>query len=172
MQKLVYLRLCLSDRASDKIESLETTDGNYQVAWNILEKFYDDSCAVIDNHIKALFELSACTSASSTLIGDLLNNVTKHYRALEASNKPFLEAFPIYAVTSKLDSQTKLKWKEHTQGDKSPTMEKLLEFLHCREKILESTKAPAKKERYNKNAARSDNQVRNFTQKPSQNNSI
>ena len=31
-QKLVYLRSCLTEKAADRIESLETTDANYQVA--------------------------------------------------------------------------------------------------------------------------------------------
>lgn len=106
-QKLVYLPSCLSDKAADKIESLETTDANYQVAWKILEKYYDDPSLVINNHINALFNLLTCQNASVGSIGDLLNNVTRHYRALEALNRPFLEAFPIYVVIFKLDFQTR-----------------------------------------------------------------
>lgn len=83
---------------------------------------------VIDNHIKALFELPLCTNMSASSVGDILNTVTIHYRALEALKKPFLHAFPIYAVVSKLDFQTRLKWKEFIQGNNSPTMEVLLEF--------------------------------------------
>lgn len=158
-QRLVYLRSCLTGKASDKIESLETTDANYQVAWRILEKYYDDPYLVINNHIKAFFELSNCANASATSIGDLLDTATKHYRALEALNKPFLEAFPIYAIVSKLDPQTRLKWKEHVQLNNSPTMEELLEFLHCRERVLETNKV-TKNDKQEKGAQRNDNQNR------------
>ena len=155
-QRLVYLRSCLTDKAADKIESLETTDANYQVAWRILEKYYDDPVAVINNHIKSFFELPNCQNASASSIGDMLNNVTKHYRALEALNKPFLEAFPIYAITSKLDYQTRVKWKEYIQGT-FPTMEILLDFLHCREKVLETNKSMSKDEKSERGVPRNDN---------------
>ncbi|CAK9796373.1 hypothetical protein ANTPLA_LOCUS748 [Anthophora plagiata] len=58
----------------------------------------------------------------------------------QALNKPFLEAFPIYAITNKLDEQTRLRWKERTQGIDLPTMEDLLDFLHKRRRVLETTK--------------------------------
>ena len=149
-QKLIYLRSCLAGKAADKIESLETTDANYSVAWKILEKYYDDPVAVINNHIQSIFDLTSCQNASATNLGDLLDNVTKHYRALEALNKPFLESFPIYAVTSKLDFQTRLKWKEHIRENTAPTMEDLLDFLHVRQKILETNKHTVRNEKLEK----------------------
>ena len=155
-QRLVYSRLCLTGKAAVKIESFETTDANYQVAWKILEKYYDDPIAVINNHIKSFFELTNCQNASAGSIGDLVNNVTKHYRALEALNKPFLEAFPIYAVTSKLDYKTRVKWKEHIQSSTSPTMEVLSDFLHCREKVLKTNKSMSKDERSEKGVQRNE----------------
>ena len=151
------MRSCLTGKAGDKIESLETTDANYQVAWKILEKYYDDPAAVINNHIKSFFELPNCQDASASSIGDVLNNVTKHYRSLEASNKPFLEFFPIYAVTSQLDYQTRLKWKEHILGSTSPRMEILLDVLHCREKVPETNNSMSKDERSEKSVPRNEN---------------
>lgn len=156
-QKLIYLSSCLTGRAADKIESLQTTDANYQVAWGILEKSYDDPTCVINNHIKSFFELASCNNASATALGELLNKVTKHYRALKALRKPFLEAFPIYAVISKLDPQTRIKWNEHVQSNSSPTMEQLLEFLHAREKILETNKPFSKNEKSEKSGERNGN---------------
>ena len=136
--KLMYLRSCLLGKAAEKIESLECTSANYQVAWSILEKYYDDPAAVINNRIRALFDLAPCQNLSASALGNVLDNATKHYRALEALNKPFLEAFPIYLIVSKLDHQSRIKWKEVSQGNSSPTMSNLLEFLHSRRKVLET----------------------------------
>lgn len=160
----------MTERAADKIESLETTDANYQVAWKILEKYYDDPTAVINNHVKSFFELPSCTANSANSIGDLLNNVTKHYRALQALNKPFLEFFPIFAITSKLDLQSRLKWKEYSQTKTSPSMEDLLEFLHCRERVLEIDKPQSKPEKSDRNNS-GNNQNRNNSQRPNHSNS-
>lgn len=139
--RLKYLRGCLNGKAAEKIESLETTDMNYRIAWNILEKYYNDPGALINNRVKAMFELSPCAKSSANQLEILLDSATKHYQALKALNKPFLEAFPIYAITSKLDEQTRLKWKEKTQGNDYPKIEELLEFLHSRLKILENVKS-------------------------------
>ena len=166
-QRLIILRSCLTVKAADRIESLETTNANYQVAWEILEKYDDDPTAVINNHVTSIFESPNCRNSSATSIGDLLNNVTKHYRALEALNKSFLQAFPIYAVTSRVDPQTRLKWKEHTQGNTSPTMEELLEFLHCREKVLETNKLPTKIDRSERNVSRGNSPNLNYNNRQS-----
>lgn len=164
LQKLVYLRSCLTGKTADKIESLETTDANYHVAWKLLEKHYDGPSAVTNNHIKSFFEFSNYSNASASSLGELLNNDTKHYRTLQVLNKPFLEAFPIYAVTSKSDTQTRLKWKEYVQIHESPTMENLLDFLHRREKVLETTQTKNDKSDRN-NTRNNDNQKRHAYKK-------
>ncbi|XP_076660082.1 uncharacterized protein LOC143363371 [Halictus rubicundus] len=138
-QKLMYLRSCLTGKAAEKIESLETTAANYSVAWNILEKCYDNPTAIINNRVKALFELPLVTRTQQNSLRELLDTANKHYRALEALDKPFLEAFPVYAIVSKLDEQTRIKWKEHTQGKTFPTVKELLEFLHDRCQLLEES---------------------------------
>ena len=56
-EKLMYLRPCVKGKAAEKIECLETISINYQVAWSILECYYDDPAALINNRIRAFFEL-------------------------------------------------------------------------------------------------------------------
>ncbi|XP_076389322.1 uncharacterized protein LOC143264752 [Megachile rotundata] len=88
----------------------------------------------------------------------------KHYNALKALNKPFSEAFPIYAITSKLDDQTRLRWKEKTQGTDLPTMEELLEFLHNRRRVLETTRVePAKQPQTRINNSTPTTRINNAT---------
>ncbi|XP_076291067.1 uncharacterized protein LOC143214214 [Lasioglossum baleicum] len=144
-QKLSYLRSCLTGKAAEKIESLETTTANYAVAWNLLDNYYNDPIIVINNRIQAFFELPTYIRSNTASLGELVDQASKHYRALQALNKPFLEAFPIYAVTSKLDEATRMKWKERIQGKTDmPSMEELLQFLQARQKMLETNEKSAK----------------------------
>lgn len=160
-QRLIYLRSCLSGKAAEKIESLETTAANYSVAWSILEKYYDDPIAIINNRIKALFDLPVCQKSSSNTLGEIIDSASKHYHSLKALNKPFLEAFPVYAIVSKLYDETRLKWKEQTQNAKqTPSMEELLEFLHNRRKILEPISSKNTSDN-SKNTNRSNNNNNN-----------
>lgn len=152
-QKLSYLRSCLTGKAFDKIDSLTITDANYAVAWGLLKKSYDDPNVFIDKHIQAFFNLPACTKTSARSIGTILDSSRKHYCALQALQKPFLEMFPIYAVTSKLDEETRTKWKEYVQGSQEPSMNTLLDFLHNRVKVLEDK--PDKSITFNQSAKNS-----------------
>ncbi|KZC13214.1 hypothetical protein WN55_05891, partial [Dufourea novaeangliae] len=137
-QKLSYLRSCLTGKATEKIESLETTSANYLVAWNILEKYYHDPSVLINNRIQAMFELPTQIRYNVDSFGELVDQATKHYRALQALNVPFLEAFSIYTIVSKLDEDTQLKWRERLNGNALPSMEDLFDFIHSRRKLLES----------------------------------
>lgn len=101
VDKLIYLK-----SPTSKVEALEITDANNPVAWNVLEKLFDDMNLLIMKHIKAFFELSPCVKPSATSIGEILDNVRKHYRALEALKRQFLHFFPICATVSKLDNET------------------------------------------------------------------
>lgn len=172
-QKLVYLKSCLVGRAAEKVESLETTAANYMVAWNMLDNYYNDPTILIENRIKALFNLPPCMRPNERTLGDLTDSATKHYNALKALNQPFLEAFPIYAITSKLDEQTRRSWKERTQGSTTlPTMEELLKFLHLKRKILEGStpepsiqpinRAPANPKLYKRFTVEQKNHTRAF----------
>ncbi|CAK9814704.1 hypothetical protein ANTQUA_LOCUS8181, partial [Anthophora quadrimaculata] len=160
-QKLIYLKSCLTGKAAEKVESLETTAANYSVAWNILERYYNDPSIVINNRVQAFFELPACSRGDVRTIGELTDTATKHYNALKALNKPFLEAFPIYAVTNKLDEQTRLRWKERIQGIDLPSMEDLLDFLHNRRKVLETTKLEPPRPLTRPNHAHANYKLRN-----------
>ncbi|KOC61422.1 hypothetical protein WH47_06589 [Habropoda laboriosa] len=83
-QKLVSLRSCLVGKAAEKIKSLETTAANYFVTWSILEKYYDDPSIVISNRVHVFFELPVCSRTNVNSLGELLDQATKHYRALQA----------------------------------------------------------------------------------------
>ena len=145
-QRLLYLRTCLTGRAFDKIESIPITPSNYKVAWDLLVENYFDFASVVNGHVRSLFELPQCSKPCSSELDVLLSQASKHYKALEALGSSFLHAFPVYAVTSKLDSQTRVKWMEDCLKNKSPTMAELLDFLADRKKVLSSSEtAPPKK---------------------------
>lgn len=54
-KKLLYLRSCLTQEAADAITSLSNTARNYPIAWEILERLYNQPAKIVYNHLKALF---------------------------------------------------------------------------------------------------------------------
>lgn len=57
VQKFNYLKSCLIGNAAQIIHSLSTTADNYEIAWNLLTERYSNKRIIIQNHVKALFEL-------------------------------------------------------------------------------------------------------------------
>lgn len=56
-QKFYYLRSCLSGDAARALDTLEASNANYDIAWNILKERFENKGIIIHNHVKALFEL-------------------------------------------------------------------------------------------------------------------
>ena len=57
IQKLYYLKGCVTGDAAKIIAALETTSENYEVAWDLLKCRYHNQKSLIDRHIKAFFEM-------------------------------------------------------------------------------------------------------------------
>lgn len=106
-----YLKLKLAD--------IERAAKDFEIIQSELEALVSDE--IFDNELKERSDFEEMVTQCIS----------------KALNKPFLKAFPIYAIVSKLDDQTRLKWKEQTQGSELPKMEELIEFLYSRRKILE-----------------------------------
>ncbi|XP_029170291.1 uncharacterized protein LOC114939979 [Nylanderia fulva] len=91
------------------IQSLELTDSNYQVAWDLLKQRYDNKRAIVHTHLRALFELP---------------NIAKE-NAVEL-------------LSSKFDPITAREWQVSLTGTELPAFKQLSEFLEHRCNLLES----------------------------------
>ena len=82
MHQFYYLKACLKDEAAEVITSLETTNENYPVAWELLKSRYDDRKFIVESHFKSLFEVPCISKEFS--IRSSVDKVQKHCRALKA----------------------------------------------------------------------------------------
>lgn len=159
IQKLHYLRSCLKDEAAKVISSLETSDANYEVAWNLLIERYDNNRIIVQNHIKTLMELPNFTKESAANIRSLVDNFQMHLRALKALNEPVdnWDSVLIYVLTSKLDRATHREWEKSLTGKLMPKFEALITFLRNKYQILEASTFD--------NKAQTNSQMNNSTKK-------
>lgn len=68
IQKHQYLVGALSGQAAKVIESIEISEDNYAVAWELLKKRYDDERGIRKRHIQYLFELPQVKRESAVAI--------------------------------------------------------------------------------------------------------
>lgn len=139
VQKHQYLVGSLSGAAAQVIESIEISDQNYTVAWELLKKRYEDDKVIRKRHIQCLFELPRVPRESAGAIRDLVDHVQKHIRVLQSMKSP-TESWGeliIYLIEKNLDQATKRRWEEHVEALENPTTDNIMDFLQRRCQVLE-----------------------------------
>lgn len=180
IQKFHYLRSAVFGGAAQVIRSIEFTGDNYQLAWKTLCNRYYNCATLVDNHVKALFDLPILQTESSNELRKMLDNISKHLQSLEKLKQPvkYWDTLLLHIFSSKLDRKTAREWEEKRAKTREigestsggPSGEKFLSFSDFKEFIqrkadlierLESKnirdKKPMTETNYNKLKGKSDN---------------
>lgn len=88
VHKLHFLKACLEGQASDIIKSIPTTNENYQLAYDVVTARYENKGAIIQSHIRALFDTPKISIASATELQGLYHHITLNISALQALGQP------------------------------------------------------------------------------------
>ncbi|WP_253302631.1 DUF1759 domain-containing protein [Wolbachia endosymbiont of Psylliodes chrysocephala] len=140
VEKLHHLKTCLKDLALKLVANLETTDDNYNIAWNLLVERFENKRLMINNHIKDIINLPNLTRTSPTVLRELTDNVHSHVCALEklGLESKAWEWVLIYIVSSKFDHATNLAWEDSLNPSELPTYQMFKTFLTKRSFSLEN----------------------------------
>jgi len=140
IEKFHYLRGALKDSAAKVIQHLEVSAMNYQSAWSLLEKRYENKSLMIHNHIKGIVGYPKIVRESTTAIRQLSDTVQGHLRALRSLKEPVdhWDSLLIFLVSEKFDANTQKEWEsELLKIPELPTQTTLLDFLEKRCHFLE-----------------------------------
>lgn len=151
VEKFYYLKSCLKADAADVIKSLEVTESNYAVAWNLLTERFQNKRLITNNHIRTLLNLNCISKESSTSLRTLSDELNKHLRCLKALGHPvdMWDTLLIQILIPKLDNVTRREWEQfEIQGD-YPTTRELLTFLKKRCELLEAVNQSYTPKHYN-----------------------
>lgn len=140
VQKFHYLKENLEGEAASLIESLHTTDANYDEAWTCINDRYNHNRTIIDCHFKSLYSIQPIIHEDSTALKKLLDTTTKIMKALGVLGEPIQHwnSFIVYWVASRLDKETRRQWKLILKKDSKPTFKQLSEFIESRWRSLEA----------------------------------
>lgn len=83
MDKFTYLRSPLSGEALQEINSVEMSDVNYVVAWEMLEKRYENKKLIVKAHLDALFSIEPMRREGYELLSRLISDFDKHLLMLD-----------------------------------------------------------------------------------------
>ncbi|CAK9799145.1 hypothetical protein ANTPLA_LOCUS1910 [Anthophora plagiata] len=130
VHKFHLLKSYLRGDASTVIEALNASEENYYIAWNLLQKRFDNPRKIIQAHIKALFEIPNVDRKCPASLRSLADRVEMHLNALKSLKQPVdWHEMLIYIVTAKLDENTRIHWERSIADDNPPTINELLSFI-------------------------------------------
>lgn len=124
VQKMQYLLSALKGEARDIVSALETSDNNYNEAWDMLRDRYDDCSLIVQKHVKALFELPVIHKENHIALRRMIDSTLKHFRALKALQRPteHWDDLIVHIVASRLDQKTNRAWEATLKkGDMPPS---------------------------------------------------
>jgi len=88
IQKFQYLITSLSGNAAKIIKSIELTDQNYVIAWEMLKQRFDDPRAIKKKHIPCLFMMPRIEKKSAAAIRSSVDYALKYLRVFKSMNLP------------------------------------------------------------------------------------
>lgn len=151
IQKFEYLKLSLRGSALGLIDSLPTTEANYEVAYDMLVRRYNNPKLLIQKHTRELFELKAVDTESAVGLRNLFDGARKHLRCLQILNQPVdsWDAILIHLMANKLDKITRREWETASSGNVPQSYNMLEKFVTDRCQMLDAM--PLKRSLQNEN---------------------
>ncbi|GFY33407.1 integrase catalytic domain-containing protein [Trichonephila clavipes] len=131
-QKLQYLKGVLKGDAQKIVQSLPITDGNFQIAWDLLKERYFHKCEILSSLMKKLMNITPITCESHAQILKLVDSTKECVRLLETLDlkvEGTADIILMFIIQFKLDSTTRGWWERSLDNEKIPSLSELLQFL-------------------------------------------
>ncbi|XP_055613320.1 uncharacterized protein LOC129759814 [Uranotaenia lowii] len=150
MEKFSYLRSSLSGEALEEVLSIELSDVNYSVAWEILTERYENKKLIVKAYLDALFSLEPIRKEGYGSINNLISEFEKNLMMLQkvGENTDGWSTILAHMLYSRLDSVTLRSWETQHNSKEVPKYEDMRKFLRSYCSVLQSV-APATEPRYN-----------------------
>ncbi|UYV63113.1 hypothetical protein LAZ67_2003172 [Cordylochernes scorpioides] len=140
--KLQYLKTCLKGKALVLVNHIPITENNFVLAWDLLEKRYDNKRDLIFNLIQRIIDLPKLTIESSTQLLFLVDNSYQIIRSQETLGYKLDELSDIIIgkiLSDKLDKTTKRSWNMTVDNNHIPFCSVLLKFIETHAKALNTS---------------------------------
>lgn len=134
-QKLHYLKASLSGDAALLVSNIRVSDANYDAAWQLLAKEYDNQNAIIHAHIHAFADLPKMKTETVSELKRLRDNVSVSLAALTNLDRLVSQwdDLLVYIILQKFSTRTRNEWSlTRGNSDVYPTYKEIHDFMTCR----------------------------------------
>lgn len=141
VQKLHYLKGNLSGEAQSLLSNFSTTEANYDEAWKLLVRRYNNKRYNSNAVLKTLFSIKKLHTESANAIKYLLDTTSTCLKSLTnmGIDTNTWDAIIVFLTVSKLDAESMKQWEHHINNftEDIPSWEQLREYLEQRFRSLE-----------------------------------
>ena len=138
VQKLIYLKRCLTGPAERLIKNLETTEANYDNAVKILTDRYHNERIIVRNLLTRIIEFRPVRTENAFQLRLLHNTFHETALALESMNQLVNNIMWHQLVFSKIDPESQKAWELANPGTKCLEYTNLMKFLDLRTRSMET----------------------------------
>lgn len=142
VMKAQHLKASVKGEAARVVGVWPLTDANYGEAWDRLNQVYNDDYRITRAHFKALFDMPRITGRATyeslRVLLDTVHGAIRSLRAMHKEDHPVLtwEAFVVYMLVERLDSNTAEAWELARGATLCPTLAQVNDFLEKRCRAL------------------------------------
>ncbi|XP_053691932.1 uncharacterized protein LOC128740418 [Sabethes cyaneus] len=139
VEKFHYLKGCLQGEPKTLIDPLQITRANYQVAWALLLKRYNNCKQLRKRQVQALFNLPTLNKESVADLHILVEGAERIVKTLDQIVQPedYKDLLLVNILTARLDPVTRRGWEEVSLTREQDTLVDLMEFLRRRVQVLD-----------------------------------
>ena len=130
VEKLQYLKSALKDEALRKIQVFAITEENFERAWNLLRKSYEDKRTLISRHLSLLLQLPVQEKESYQGLIILADESQQHLQSLASLGVNVTQEMVVAIIEEKLHKSTLEKWDETIKNGEFPNLDDLTDFLY------------------------------------------
>lgn len=140
IQKFHYLLSALRGQAFKLLQNLPITEGNYVVAWELLQGRYENKKLIASTYTRDILYIKAVQRESATELRQFVNTVRSNMNALKAMDLPqsLGDMLVSQLVVDRLDRQTRREWEIKETEQAFPPLSDLLLFLERKSQALEN----------------------------------
>ncbi|XP_062557605.1 uncharacterized protein LOC134222468 [Armigeres subalbatus] len=140
VEKFHYLKGCLLGEPKSLVDSLKITKANYQIAWDILCKRYNNNKLLKKKQVYSLLKLPSLSKESVTDLRSLVEGFDRIVQTLDQIVQPvdYKNLLLVNLLVIRLDPYTRRAWEEFAASKEHDTLEDITEFLRKRIQVLES----------------------------------
>lgn len=151
VQKLHYLKICITGEASNTIKHFQIIKNNYGPAWESLRNRYNHKRLIINAILKRFTSIRKITTTQASSLKLLIDNTKECLNGLNTIgiNTDTWDPIIIFILVQKLDQETHKDWETYAGIDNKnelPSLKSFTYFIESRIRTLELT-SPGLKER-------------------------